>query len=101
VSLPAPDQPDDINGHQDPFVNAVRIWASLEAMRANGFPQPEMEEVIRSMDAVMIRHRQVLIEQYTRARPVFRTRTLLRRLGLEYWSDGELLAQNDPDRKTT
>jgi len=101
VKLPDLDLPDDLHGRQDPFVNAVRIWASLEAMRTHGFPEQYIEDVIRSMDAVMIRHRRTLVEQYVHAPLALRTPAALRGLGLEYWHDGEVLAQNDPHRRTT
>lgn len=101
MNLPDLDRPDDTNGRQDPFVNAVRIWSSLESMRSHGFPETYIEDVVRSMDAVMIRHRKTLVEQYVQAPLYFRTPDLRRRLGLEYWHDGELLAQNDPDTRST
>lgn len=101
MTLPDLDQPDDSLGRQDPFVNAVRIWASLERMRAHGFPEEYIEDVARSMDQAMMRHRSVLVEQYVQAPLFFRTRDLRRRIGLEHWGNGELLAANDPDRRAT
>lgn len=94
------DQPEDHLGRQDPFVNAVRIWGSLEALRLKGFPREYIRDVSRSMDSVMVRHRRELVEQYVQAPASFRTSDLMHRLGLEYWIDGELLAQNDSDRRT-
>lgn len=98
-----PDRPDDHLGVQDPFVHAVTIWKSLEALRVYGSSEGHCEGVARSMDAVLIRHRQVLVTQYLEASPTgYQDSIALRRkLGLEYWSDGKLLDRNDPDRKTS
>lgn len=101
MRLPDLDQPDDSLGRQDPFVNAVRIWSSLERMRAHGFPEEYIGDVARSMDQAMMRHRSVLVEQYVQAPLFFRTPDLRRQMGLEYWDDGDLLAANDPDRRAT
>lgn len=101
MNLPDLDRPDDSLGRQDPFVTAVRIWSSLENMRAHGFPEDQMEKIIRSMDAVLIRHRRTLVEQYAKISPSSRTLDLRRRLGLEHWDDGEVLAQHDPDTRST
>lgn len=101
MNLPDLDQPDTALGRQDPFVNAVRIWTSLERMRAHGFPEEYIEDVARSMDRAMMRLRCTLVEQYVQAPLFFRTADLRRQLGLEYWNDGEMLAANDPDRRAT
>lgn len=101
MSLPDLDHPDDTLGRQDPFVNAVRIWSSLERMRAHGCPEEYIEDVARSMDQAMMRHRCTLVEQYVQAPLFFRTADLRRQIGLEYWHDGEALAANDPDRRAT
>lgn len=100
MTLPDLDQPDDKLGRQDPFVSATRIWASLERLRTQGFPKEYIRDVSESMDAVMMRHRRALVEEYVQAPMYFRTSELRRKIGLEYWSDGDLLAQNDSDRRT-
>lgn len=92
------DKPDITLGRQDPFVHAVRVWTSLESMRRHGWPEQYTRNVARSMDAVMVRHRRILVAQFMAADPtVHRDHgALLRRMGLEYWEDGQILAENDP-----
>jgi hypothetical protein len=100
VSLPDLDQPDDALGCQDPFVNAVTAWSSFEVMQVNGFPAEYIEDVVRSVNAMLTHYRRTLVEQYVQAPLFFRTPALRRQLGLEYWGDGEVLASNDPDRRS-
>jgi hypothetical protein len=98
-----PDEPDDRLGRQDPFVHALTIWKSLDVLRTNGPPGGRLEAVTRSMDAVLVRHRHKLLEQYREVSPTrYQDSMALRyELGLEHWPDGQLLASNDPDRRTT
>lgn len=101
MNLPDLDEPDDHLGPLDPFVNAVRIWSSMERMRRHGFPEERIGEISRSMDTVMLRHRRELVNEYVAAPMYFRTSDLRHQLGLDYWPDGELLAQNETDRRAT
>jgi hypothetical protein len=50
------------------------------------------------MDAVLVRHRRVLVEQFMAADSDLYPdlSVLLHRIGLEYWEDGQVLAANDP-----
>jgi hypothetical protein len=55
------------------------------------------------MDAVLIRHRRRLVGQYLAEAPDNHQDSiaLRRTLGLEFWGDGALLAQHDPEKRTT
>lgn len=85
-------------------MHALSIWRSIEALRARGASLGHLGDVVRSMDAVLVRHRSTLVEQYLAVSPSCHqdSRALIRKLGLEYWSDGGLLAQDThPDGRTT
>lgn len=47
----------------------------------------------------MVRHRHVLVDQFLNADPAVHPDhlALLRKMGLEYWEDGQALAENDPE----
>lgn len=98
IPHPYLDAPDDALGAQDPFVSAVRVWTSLEGLRRLGWPPDYIKEAAQSMDAVLVRHRRVLVEQFMAADSdrYPDLPALLRHFGLEYWEDGQVLAANDP-----
>jgi hypothetical protein len=100
---PEPDQPDDLHGDHDPFVTAARVWADLEELRKEGFPEEYIAQVRTTLDDLMCRHRRVLVKQYMLSPlPAHQDPPALsRRLGLSHWEDGERLAANDPDRRST